>query len=262
MPDRLSRPPVFYVLTQAQFSPVKDIAHYIAKIQDALRLKGYPEFQEEVVYRLQPSTQGPQIENVKQWQIYSRDRKSGFIINDSSITFHSTSYATHSEFLPEIMKGLKIVQKVVKLDAINRLGLRYLNLILPDDGERLGSYLDPKLINVEFDGAHLYTKTETFVRTKLCNVDQTANLIFRAHILHGKPAIPVDIRLGPLIPRSEFGPNSKTYECYGITDTDHFVQVPMTLNAGAIEKSLHELYLKCHECFLKTTTSEARQKWK
>jgi len=208
VPARLSRPPVFYVLTQAQFSPVKNIASYINEVQDQMRLNQYPEYQEELGLRLQPAIQGPQIEKVKQWHMSARDKKSGFIINDSSIVFHTTDYSTHDSFLPEILKGLNILQSIVKLDSINRLGLRYLNLILPEANENLGEYLDSKLINMAFKGQHQYTKTETIVRTELNQSKQSATLIFRAHVLHGKPSIPNDIGFGPLVPRKEFFPDS------------------------------------------------------
>ena len=42
---RMSNAPVYYVLAQIKFTPVKAMKKYVDDIQDALRLQGYPIFE-------------------------------------------------------------------------------------------------------------------------------------------------------------------------------------------------------------------------
>ena len=90
----------------------------------------------------------------------------GFILTASSITFHTTHYQTSNEFIPELLRGLKAVHEVVKLDHIGRLGLRYLDAVLPQLGENVDQYLADGLHGVRFGATQRYALNESVFETE------------------------------------------------------------------------------------------------
>lgn len=48
----------------------------------------------------------PQITHTVSWLITRSDRTAGFILAPSAITYHTTHYDTHNEFIPELLRGL------------------------------------------------------------------------------------------------------------------------------------------------------------
>ncbi|XSG86662.1 MAG: TIGR04255 family protein [Methylohalobius sp. ZOD2] len=138
----MSNAPVYYALVQVKFNPVAAMAKYVDEIQDHLRREGYTLFEPQQVTHLQfrsaPAGQAPnepQVGHTTSWLITKGDRTAGFILNASSLTFHTTHYETHNEFIPELLLGLKAVHDVVNLEHLDRLGLRYLDAVLPKSGE-------------------------------------------------------------------------------------------------------------------------------
>ena len=74
-----------------------------------------------------------------------QDRTEGFILDQDSITFHTTHYKTHREFIESALLGLETVHKVVTLDFVSRIGMRYLDAVIPREGESVEQYLMPGL---------------------------------------------------------------------------------------------------------------------
>src|SRR5574344_2105505 len=133
----MTKAPVYYALAQAQFNPVAAMAKYVDEIQDILRREGYTLFEPQEITQLQfvgaagQAPTNPELMKVTNWLISRADRTAGFILGASSLAYHTTHYETRHEFLPELAQGLQAVHKVVFLDHIARLGLRYLDAVIP-----------------------------------------------------------------------------------------------------------------------------------
>src|SRR5262245_49029180 len=124
MSEKMSNAPVYYALAQAHFNPVAAMTKYVDQIQDRLRREGYPLFEPQQFTQLQMLPE-PQIQQTVSWLMTKSDRTAGFILGSSAITYHTTHYQTHKEFIQELLQGLTAVHDVVSLDHISRLGLRY-----------------------------------------------------------------------------------------------------------------------------------------
>ena len=113
MSEKMSNAPVYYALAQAHFNPVAAMAKYVDQIQDQLRCKGYPlfepqQFMQLVVPGLRPDqaqSPEPQIQQTMSWLMTKSDRTAGFILGSSTITYHTTNYQTHNEFIQELLQG-------------------------------------------------------------------------------------------------------------------------------------------------------------
>lgn len=264
MSRKMSNAPVYYALAQVRFSPVALMSGYVEKIQDQLR-RGYSLFETqrltELVLPISEQVQQvePQIAHTHSWLITHRDRISGFILTPSAITYHTTHYETHREFIPELLKGLEVVHKVVSLDHISRLGLRYLNAVVPKAGEEIEQYLVTGLHGISFASVQQYMLTESVFRTKTEPLVSEGTLISRVYKMTAPLGFPKDLFLRDLEMNQKFR-LSEPRE-HAVIDTDHYVEGPMMVEVDKLEEQLLSLHTTITSVFAATTTDHAREVW-
>ncbi|MGV0005445.1 MAG: TIGR04255 family protein [Candidatus Porifericomitaceae bacterium WSBS_2022_MAG_OTU9] len=105
-------------------------------MQDLLRKGGYTNFEhhrEPGIVSIPPSDgrqADTRMELVDTWLFTKTDRTCGFILNQSSLSFHTTHYETSSEFIEAMLYGLGIIHKLTGLDHINMLEMRYIDTVI------------------------------------------------------------------------------------------------------------------------------------
>lgn len=257
--------PVYYALSQAKFNPVANIgsAKYINEIQDQLRLKGYTLFELRNFAKFQlsnTSESSHQISQATQWVISKENRTSGFILTDSSLTYHTTHYETRHEFIDEFMSGLEIVHGVVKLAHLNRLGLRYLNAVLPLSDELVSQYLVSGLHGIDFKADREYTFNEALFKTKSSPLLSDGKLVLRVlQLASSLLGYPPDLLPQGLIQSKRF--EIKEPCSHALIDTDHFVEGHMPVDFNKIKDQLFSLQAVNKEAFESTVTDYARRVW-
>jgi uncharacterized protein (TIGR04255 family) len=261
----MSNAPVYYALAQAQFNPVAAMAKYVDEVQDRLRREGYTLFEPQQRTRLQfvaapgePPTE-PQIAQTASWLITKSARTSGFILSASSITFHTTHYQTSKEFIPELLRGLKAIHEVVKLDHIGRLGLRYLDAVLPQLGETVNQYLADGLHGVRFGATQRYALNESVFETECDPLVSKGTLIARVHRATAPLDYPPDMVPNGLVPMPKF--EIKDIRPHAVIDTDHFVEGRMPLDFDKIGEQMSGLHATIKLAFEATITDHARVVW-
>ena len=265
MSDRMVNAPVYYALAQAQFSPVTAMTKYIEEIQDRLRRIGYPLFEAQPVTQLVVPTPGqaqqaePQITHTASWVITRGDRMAGFILGPTAITYHTTRYVTHKEFIPELIRGLAIVHEVAVLDHISRLGMRYLDAVLPAAGETVERYLVDGLRGIPFATTPRYALTETVFGTETGPLIRGGVLVTRIYKVTARLGFPPDLPLRGLI----LDPRFDTPEAlaHAIIDTDHYVEGRMPVDGDKLAEQLVSLHAALKEILRAATTDHARGVW-
>ncbi len=77
----------------------------------------------------------------------SRDSTRGFIVEQGAFSFHTTEYETFDQFSEQFFTGLGIVHECLVLDYSERVGIRYLDAVVPPGGEDdLSKYLAPGVL--------------------------------------------------------------------------------------------------------------------
>lgn len=265
MSERMSNAPVYYALAQAHFNPVAAMAKYVDQVQDRLRREGYPLYEPHQVTRLvvpgpgQEQQAEARIEQTVSWLMTRSDGTAGFILGPSSITFHTTHYETHKQFIPELLRGLAAVHDVVSLDHVGRLGLRYLDAVLPSLDEAVERYLIDSLHGIRFQATHRYSLSESVFETNTGPLLPKGTLVARVHRLHAPLGFPPDIVPSGLLvnPRFDF----KEPRAHAVIDTDHYVEGRMPLNFDQIGEQLISLHATIKAVFEATTTDHARDAW-
>ena len=202
MGEKLKNAPMYFSIAQARHNPVLRLGSYAADIQDRMRKVGYPDFKKGVsmAFNLTPQigdtsqVQSPPVVNqVERLMFSSTDSTRGFIVEQNALSFQSTEYGTFETFSEEFMKGLGIVHECVTLAYSERVGLRYLDAIVPPNGEEgLSGYLVPGVLGLsskladDIQVSHSFT--ETHFRTAECVV------LARTIIQAGPLAFPMDLQ--------------------------------------------------------------------
>jgi uncharacterized protein (TIGR04255 family) len=141
-------PPLVYVVAELVISPYYSMAGKVPGLQDSLR-RSFPrtlEAKEIVVDGAKPSAQ-------PLWQLMSADQKHGVHLGAHSISLHATSYAQSSDFLSRWAEVLDTIQEANLGAFVERAGLRYVDLIVPSEGQSPADYLAPGLKGIEPEGA-------------------------------------------------------------------------------------------------------------
>lgn len=265
MSERMSNAPVYYALAQAQFNPVAAMSKYVDQIQDRLRREGYPLFEPQQVTHLvvpgpgQAQQAAPQIAHMVSWLITRSDRTAGFILAPSAITYHTTQYDTHKGFIPELLRGLAAVHEVAALDHVSRLGLRYLDAVLPRAGESVEQYLVGGLHGIEFNATQRYSLTESVFATDTSPLVQTGTLVTRVHRMNEPLGFPPDMQPNGLMVNPKF--DVKEPRAHAVIDTDHFVEGRMPIDLDNLDKQALSLHATIKSVFRATTTDHARDAW-
>ncbi len=261
----MSNAPVYYALAQAHFNPVAAMSKYVDQIQDRLRHEGYPLFEPQQVTHLVVPTPGPapisepKITHTVSWLITRSDRSAGFILAPTAISYHTTHYDTHNEFIPELLRGLTAVHEVATLEHVSRLGLRYLDAVLPHSGETVEQYLVNGLHGIQFNAAQQYRLTESVFETETGPMIQTGTLVTRVHRMTGPLGFPPDMQPNGLVINPKFEVNEPLP--HAIIDTDHFVEGRMPIDIDSLDKQVLSLHATIKSVFKATTTSLARDVW-
>jgi uncharacterized protein (TIGR04255 family) len=265
MSEKMSNAPVYYALAQAQFNPVAAMEKYVIDIQDVLRRDGYTLFEAQEVTQLQfiaapgETVAEPKLIPTHTWLITKADRTSGFVLSQTSLIYHTTHYETSDKFISDLLCGLKAIHDVVTLDHLSRLGLRYLDAILPHSNEKVDSYLVKGLHGVEFGAAQRYSLIESVFETSSGPLLPKGTLVARVHRATSQLGYPPDMVPNGLLPMSRF--ENTNVISHAIIDTDHFVEGIMPLDFNQIKDQYVNLHATIKDAFNAMITEYATETW-
>ena len=134
----LNNAPLSYVLMQVVFQPVLSIEGKIAEIQSALKA-GYPRMiisSPTINIQINDGSEVP-IVSPNIWEFTSADRTEGVRISQNMIVFHATAYEAYSSFESAANQAISTVTSIIGDLIITRLGMRYIDYILPKQGMSL-----------------------------------------------------------------------------------------------------------------------------
>jgi uncharacterized protein (TIGR04255 family) len=257
-PDRLSKAPLIYALCEIRFPRYPKIADKIPDIQEALRDR-YELFEEERLTGINVPQKGQEV-SVRQdlrWRFEAADRRSGYILHESSIVYHTTSYVDFKSFAPEVEHGFTTVSRIADVRHFQRIGLRYIDLIESDDTTPAEEFVHERLRGF---GGHLAESgieesISQYVFNGRTNIGQ---LFLRA--TKGQHSIPLPPDLLPL--SLEFVRQPDPTKVSFFLDTDHFVDCKPATEISKLNQVLRELKSAISVAFRKAITAKAVEKWK
>lgn len=220
----LSKQPLVLVLCQVRFSPVRKMADYIPGIQETFRRHGFPIERAGKIQQLIITPAGVNAVEQERWEYRTKDEQWSVTVLQDSVVLQTTAYERFEGFAETLEVAVKTVLAQTEQDTlglIQRVGLRYIDLIQPSAGESYRDYLRDGFHGASeapfVTGSHrLYV--ESAGRT---NVGDTAGtMILRVAQNDQGFDLPPDLIGGA----PKFQPRTKAGELVTLVDMDHFIE--------------------------------------
>ncbi len=267
MGQKLKNAPVFFTIGQVQHNPLLSLGTYIPEIQERMRRAGFPGFEQktQVQVAFQASLDGadegraaPTIQKHESYVFSDLDGVQGFILHPTSISFQTTSYDCFDVFYDQFERGFELVNEVVGgLSFVERLGLRYVDAVVPRDGEDLKLYLAPSLLGLpaameNSDFSHTFSES-------VLTTDGREQVIARTVIQSGSLTIPPDLFPNSLKLQERF---ERVNGVHATLDTDGFCVERRPCNIPEVRTRMYALHGLIEQCFEASVTDYARSIWK
>jgi uncharacterized protein (TIGR04255 family) len=251
--------PVFYTLAQVQFNPITQMSDYVSRLQEHLRRNGFPDFRadsqiEFAIRRLDESQPDVQQQKHLRWSFTNADCTEGYQLSANALVFHTTIYDTFQDFLQKTVSGLELVHDIVELAYTERIGLRYLDAVVPMGDDQLQQYLTPSLLGLSnsLDGrlGHSFTETVAFIAN--------GTLVTRAVITDNALSLSPD--LFPL--QLELAPRFREVNGrHAVLDTDYFVAQRTKFDITEIKNQMLAAHDVVTNAFDSSVTEYSKEKW-
>jgi len=255
----LKNPPVYLTLAQVRFNPILKLADFLPSIQESFRQAGYPDFERQHMILIRPTAQEgqppvPTPVQQERFLLGNVEKTHTFILDGQSLTLQSTHYGRFETFSDCFLKGLNIVDDAVKLAFTERVGLRYLDRVMPQPDETIGQYLVEQVHGLasRFEGRSLHSYTETM--NEIGNI----KLLSRVVIQDGPLAFPPDLQPGNMRIAERF---TSYVGISAILDNDGFFDGREAFSAKDVADHLATIHKVIGTAFQTTATPYAFAAW-
>lgn len=140
----LSKQPLVLVLGVVRISPVRKMEHYLPDIQEEFRRNGFPIERASTIQQIVIGPSGPSAVAQKLWEYRNREETWSILVFADSVVLQTTAYTRFEEFAAKLEMAVGAVLAKTesdKLGVVHRIGLRYVDAILPRPGEDHRLYL-------------------------------------------------------------------------------------------------------------------------
>ena len=253
----LKNPPVYLTLAQVRFNPILKLADFLPNIQEGFRQAGYPDFDRQHLISIQLTAQEgqpptPTPVQQERFLFGNVEKTHTFILDGQSLTLQSTGQ--FETFSACFLDGLGIVNDAVKLAFTERVGLRYLDRVMPQPGESIKQYLLEQVQGLSscLGGHPLYSFTEAM------NEIGKIKLLSRVAIQEGPLAFPPDIQPGRMRIMERF---TSYIGMSAILDNDGFVERREVFSTKTVADDFDAIRKVIRAAFKTTVTPYAFDAW-
>lgn len=244
--------PLVYVLAEVRCSPTLDVSGRAAAVQAAIRGQ-YP-LLEPVEVQTGPAIPGGASTSIM-YSFTDLAKRRGVIVSSGSLCYHATEYVTSAEFFAELGWVLKAVGPIYEQDSVIRLGLRYVDVIVPKENETVFDYVIPSMTGIPLDASK---RVQCVV--ELPRVDGGIAVRFMA--LGSSLILSPDL-LAISLKRPKWAEEILVAGLQSaILDTDNWNAESRTYDADNLLNAFKGLKKGITEAFLRVASDHAVQEWK
>jgi uncharacterized protein (TIGR04255 family) len=234
---------------------------YIPEIQELMRKTEYPDYALEQSNNIifdSIRTQPMKTETQNVWSFNDIAKRNGFVLNLSSLIYHTSEYKTFDNFKNGLLKGISLLHDTVKLGFVQRVGMRYINIISPINNEPIGSYLeriDSGINNSDEEGFLIF-------ESALAKRIENGVLVAKTSVL---PNVPQFIMPNDLMPLKLSPPDAALNEerlTRALLDLDYYTEERFDFDVAILEKKLIFAHEQIERAFSSAVTKEALEKWR
>lgn len=260
---RLPNAPLAYVLAQVRFEPFLEIEKYIPTLQTSLR-KCYPRFlqAEQVIFQILPQPEEKphrgQPASLLRWEFGSGSNHAGVIMQRDSLVFHVTAYETHEQFGQAWRWVMNQVGSHIPDLFVNRIGLRYVDFIVPNADETPEDYVIDRLRcdptpGIPYQHHQGLTLAEYRLKTGFLAVRYSRGI--------GRPTLPPDLSELSLQPSAIMQRVVADHQPTAVLDIDRFMTLGAVYDAEALANQFGQMHEETSAVFKVLTTDHAHAVW-
>ena len=255
-PLKLHKSPLVMVLAQIRISAVAKMEDYAPEVQEQVRRRGFPRLMEGNVQEILLGPAGPLLRTHPRWEFQDKDRTTGIILTRNAVVVHTRQYDTFDAFADHLALALDVVGAVIKPSLVERLGLRYVDLIRPADGERWTDYVNPGLHGIL--DAPIGARA-TLHRSETVGATEIGQLVVRCLQTADGTFLPPDLAQSTLDYGSVTVPSGETVT---LLDLDHYSEVAREYDSEQVLEYMWRLHDNLDLSFRECVTSHALTQWK
>jgi uncharacterized protein (TIGR04255 family) len=258
-PLRLSKSPLVYVVAQIRFSAVESIAKYIPDIQDALRKRRFVRFDEGHITNVRLLPSGPELATVPKWEFQTREQDAGIVISKDAIALHVSRYPGFANFCDVLKMALDVTHSTVSLALVERIGLRYVDLVKPGPDEDLEQYLNPRILGLQDEAVCVRQMIASSMQYS--GATDVGVLTVRVIQRASGPALPPDLETTPL---KHVLPTFVPGERSCALDFDHYIELEkeaVDFSTAIVMDRINRLHAPMHDVFRAAVTAHALAAW-
>lgn len=249
---KLSKAPVISIVGQVRFSSVLSIESQLPNIQEEFRRYGFPKFERTAsqTFGLPPGT-NPPVEYF--WKFTDKNDQRIITLATNAITLHSALNDTPDDFDDIFFFAISTFYKFVQPDLIQRIGVRWVDVIQPSEGKDFSEYIHEGLLGIPKERLGASNSVWQFY-----SLSQTecGSLILQGRYPLIENFLPPDIvepklKLRLLEKRPSF-----------VLDADHFLELNAEFNMDTIKgivKSFHKVIVD--RVFVSAVQPNALAEW-
>ncbi len=256
--------PLVYVLAQVQFNRVPLMDQLWESFHQAI-FDSFPESLPEtfVDIVLKDNSNEAKHETVSRWQFFSPTRRTGIILDSTTLIFHTTDYEDSRRFFQNMQKVLSVLLSVLPESMfLKRVGVRYLDLLLPGDTLTLDQMVIGSLKTTSLDGidCEYQHQTQNIVHA----TPQDGTLVIKYRQSERGDVLPNDLfpnklTAAPLLERITRPEGTAASSL----DIDHFKEMNEVMGtATSVINKLMDMHTYTSKAFLAVTTQDAQTLWK
>ncbi len=261
---QMKNAPIRYVIAVVRFPEVTDFDTFVTEMSRGLAdayPSGKPADIPQVNVHVDDNGVQIQSEVLRVWQFRSEDFGWAVAVNKNMVALHTTSYVGHEDFLERLLDATSVALKTEsgQVRMVEGAALRYLDLVVPDESDRLEDYLHERFMpaGVEVGGFEL--------REGITQLQMAAGegRTLRVTIARNPPSVfPPDLN-SQLIQDNRWQIERPAAD-FLIIDTDHALPFvpPRRLDLDRLRADVFGLWKPIRDAFDTIVTEHAMEVWK
>ncbi|NLB30653.1 MAG: TIGR04255 family protein [Alcaligenaceae bacterium] len=255
---KLTKQPLVFVLAEFRFPVIMQMNQFLPEVQEKLRQK-LPFYEEQQAQEVQLNQDGIEIKSSPQWAFIDKSRTKSVLLSPSRIVFSTSAYDRFEGFEEFCLDVLDTLREVVKPSFIQRIGLRYADLIVPENRElSVSAYVKPGFYeNIDFSEiGSLGRKVNEFLLET-----EEGTMVIRTMYGHHDLSVFQDIHLPIKLSTRDVASERI------LLDFDHIWEAHaedefLSFDRALISEKLHKMHYLSRKAFWSSVTEEGIETWR
>jgi uncharacterized protein (TIGR04255 family) len=190
----------------------------------------------------------------------SPSSQTGFVLSTNQLITHTTSYVDSDDFRERIVFGFRTLHEIAKLSFIQRIGLRYIDLITASADDAVEDYIDASLIGFRPSICGLTPDvSQQFLRAKSNIGGSPGTLLVKVSRARHASDLPTDLLPISLQLKRKPSPEQESI----FLDWDHYIeQTNLDPDPELLAATLRELKAPIATIFKAAITEHAVKRWR